>query len=139
MSREVRHAIVLVLALGLLLGGCEGGLTFMGSSERSNLAGQSGWMEIKARSVNGSAVRDLDLTWPNARVPTRVALEVGEGSLAIELLDGDDNVTLSLEATAGSPASGEGYVDTDWDGEASYRLTATEAKNVVIRFDFGAQ
>jgi hypothetical protein len=139
MTKRMWCCIGLMFALALWVSGCEGGLTFMGSSERSSMSAQSGWIEITARSVNGSALRDLELGWSNARVPTSVALEVGEGSLAIELLDGDDNVTLSLEATPGNPASGDGYVDTDWDGEASYRLTATEAKQVRIRFDFGSQ
>jgi len=97
---------------------------------------QSGWIEISARKVNGSSVRDLELQWGDARVDTTVALEVGAGSLRIELLDEDDNSTLSLEATPGQPASGSGYVDTDWDGEGSYRMTAAEAENVRIRFEF---
>ena len=39
---------------------------------------------------------------------THVSLEVEEEEFTIELLDGEGNVTLSLEATPGNPVSGHG-------------------------------
>jgi hypothetical protein len=134
--RRICYCVTVAAVLALLLAACEGGLTLTGASESSRMSPQSGWIEISARKVNGSSVRDLELQWGDARVDTTVALEVGAGSLRIELLDEDDNSTLSLEATPGQPASGSGYVDTDWDGEGSYRMTAAEAENVRIRFEF---
>lgn len=136
MTRRMCYCVSVATVLALLLAACEGGLTLTGASESSRMSPQSGWIEISARKVNGSSVRDLELQWGDARVDTTVALEVGAGSLRIELLDEDDNPTLSLEATPGQPASGSGYVDTDWDGEGSYRMTAAEAENVRIRFEF---
>ncbi|MEA3375331.1 MAG: hypothetical protein U9R72_03930 [Chloroflexota bacterium] len=69
------------------------------------------------------------------RLETDVNLEVGEGTFTIELLDADGNVTLSLQATPGKPASGRGYMEVDFD-EAEYRVTAEEAKDVYYRLEF---
>lgn len=136
MTKRFVSTTMLAVVLALMLSACEGGLTLSGVSENSRLSPQGGWIEITARKINGSSVRDLELGWGGVRVETAVAVEVGSGSLSIELLDEEDNVTLSVAATPGNPASGTGYVDTDWDGEANYRMTAEEAQDVTLRFDF---
>ena len=133
----MRWCLGLAIALALLLAACEWGLTLVGHSERSSISPQGGWMETSTRSANGSAVRDLELELSNVRLDTTVVLEVGEGAFHIELLDGKDNVTLSLKATPGQPAEGSGYMETDTFGDAEYRVTAEDAKQVHYRFEFG--
>ena len=139
MNRRTWPCAFVLITVVLMLSACEGGLTLVGQSERSRLSGQSGWVETTIRKANGSATRDLELGWSSVGIETTVALEVDEGSFLIELLDGDDNVTLSLEATPGQPATGSGYMETDTFGDAEYRVMAVQAIGVRYRFDFGVR
>jgi hypothetical protein len=127
-----RGALVVFL---LLLAACEGGFTSMGSSERSQLTGRGGFVEKSMRRANGSITEEIEVDGSGGRLDTQVTLAVEQGTFAIELLDADDNVTLSLEATPGSPASGRGYLETVF-GTAQYRVTAEEAQGVRYRLDF---
>jgi hypothetical protein len=45
-------------------------------------------------------------------------------------------VTATFEAGAGESISGQGWMVPDNFGEASYRLTATEAEDVEYRIDY---
>jgi len=133
------HYASLLIALVLLLAACEGGFTATGSSEKSRITANSGWIEKSFKKANGSATQEIELEWPGRRVEATVTLEVGEGTFHIELLDGEGNVTLSLEATPGQPASGSGFMKADSFGDAKYRVTAVEAKEVKYRLEFEVQ
>jgi hypothetical protein len=124
-------AVVLLLALAA----CEGGFTSSGSSESSRVTGSGGFVEKSIRSANGSTTEEIELDGSGGRLDTQVTLQVEEGTFAIELLDADDNVTLSLQATPGDPASGQGYMETVF-GTAQYRVMAEEAKGVRYRLEF---
>jgi hypothetical protein len=125
----------LVLILLLLLVACEGGFSSIGSSERSAMTGRGGFVEASMRRANGSITKEIELDGGADRLETQVSLSVEEGSFAIELLDADENVTLSLEATPGNPASGQGVMDVVFDS-AQYRVRADEARGVTYRLDF---
>jgi hypothetical protein len=118
-----------------MVAGCEGGFTASGTSERSRLTGRSGFVEKSMRRANGSITEEIEVDGAGGRLDATVTLEVEEGRFSIELLDADDNVTLSLEATPGNPASGQGYMETVF-GNARYRVRAEEAKGVRYRLDF---
>jgi len=126
----------LLIVLILLLTACEGGFTATGSSERSHITSNSGWFEKSIKRANGSTTLKIEIERPGRRLETNVTLEAGEGTFRIELLDGESNVTLSLEATPGRPASGSGLMTTDSFGDARYRVTAVEAKDVKYRIEF---
>jgi len=139
MVKRMWHYASLLIALVLLLAACEGGFSATGSSERSRITVNSGWIEKSFKKANGSATQKIELDWPGRRVEATVTLEVGEGTFHIELLDGEGNVTLSLEATPGRPASGSGFMKADSFGDARYRVTAVEAKDVKYRIEFEIQ
>lgn len=129
-----RVALLCVLLLAMVAG-CEGAFTASGSSERSSFTAQGGFVERNIRRANGSITEEIELDGSGGRLDTTVTLEVEEGSFAIELLDADDNVTLSLEATPGNPASGQGTMETVF-GTARYRVMAEEARGVRYRLEF---
>jgi hypothetical protein len=110
MVKRMWHYASLLIALVLLLAACEAGFSATGSSERSRITVNSGWIEKSFKKANGSATQKIELDWPGRRVEATVTLEVGEGTFHIELLDVEGNVTLSLEATPGRPASGSGLI-----------------------------
>jgi len=139
MAKRMWHFASLLIALALLLAACEGGFSATGSSERSHITVNSGWIEKSFKKANGSTTQKIELDWPGRRVETTVTLEVGEGTFHIELLDGEGNVTLSLEATPGRPANGSGFMKADSFGDARYRVTAVEAKDVKYRLEFEIQ
>jgi hypothetical protein len=136
MDRKRHHCAGLLLAFILLLTACEGGFTATGSSERSHTTVNSGWIEKSIRKANGSATQKIEIEWPGRRLETNVTLEVGGGTFRIELLDGEGNVTLSVEATPGRPVSDSGFMKADAFGDARYRVTAVEAKDVKYRIEF---
>jgi hypothetical protein len=135
MLRNALFRVALVFVFLLMAAGCEGGFTTSGSSERSQLTGRGGFVEKSMRSANGSITEEIEVDGSGLRLDATVMLEVEEGIFAIELLDADDNVTLSLEATPGNPASGQGYMERVF-GNAQYRVTAEEARGVRYRLEF---
>jgi hypothetical protein len=87
--------------------------------------------------ANGSIVQDLETGAASVvTLDAQVTLAVGKGTYKIELLGEDDQVTLSLEASAGQTVSGEGWMVTDGFGEAGYRVTAVEAEDVDYQIDY---
>lgn len=135
MPRKWLSHVAVAVSLLVIVAACEGGYTASGSRESSSVGGQGGWVEKRIKSANGSATQGIEIGGSGLRLETDVNLEVGEGTFTIELLDADGNVTLSLQATPGEPASGRGYMEVDFD-EAEYRVTAEEAKDVYYRLEF---
>jgi hypothetical protein len=99
------------------------------------MTGSGGFVEVSIRRANGSITEEIEVNGTGMRLDTYVTLEVEEGSFAIELLDADENVTLALQATPGSPASGRGYMELDF-GTAQYRVRAEEARGAHYRLEF---
>lgn len=135
MSRSGTYRIGLVVILLLALAACEGGFTSMGSTERSALTARGGFVEASMRRANGSVTKEIELEGSVDRLNAQVTLSVEEGAFTIELLDADGNPTLSLVATPGNPASGQGTMDVVFDA-ADYRVRAEEARGVTYRIDF---
>ena len=123
----------------LLLAAFEGGFAATGNSERSRTTANRGWIEKSFKKANGSVTQDIELERSGRHMEATVTLEVGEGTFHIELLDGQGNVTLSLEATSGRPTSGSGFMETNSFGNARYRVTVVEAKEVTYRIAFDTQ
>lgn len=130
-------AVVLVL-LALLLVSCEGGYVTTGTSTRAGREGPGGFVIVTARSANGTTVKDLadddesldDVLAEGVLVEVEADLKVGAGSVKIEFLGEDDAVTATLEAREGESVTGRGQMVTDVFGDARYRVTAVEAKDV---------
>jgi hypothetical protein len=135
MSGRSLSLVALILCLAVILAACEGGYVTSGGRESSRISGQGGFVEKNIRSANGSATEAIEVDASGLRLDTDVTLEVEEGTFTIELLDADGNVTLTLQATPGNPASGQGFMEVSFD-EAEYRVTAEEAKGVHYRLDF---
>jgi len=108
----------------------------MARTSISQTAG-GGRLTAHVGKANGSAVQDLETdTNSVVTLDASVTLAVGKGTYKIELLGEDDQVTLSLEASGGQTVSGEGWMVTDSFGEASYRVTATEAEDIDYQIDY---
>lgn len=120
-------AIGLIL-LAVLLVACEGySQSGVSSRIRSGLNGG------RVGKASGTAVQDIELeesNYPGEVLEADVTLSVERGMFRIELLGQDDEVTLELEARDGETVSGRGQMVADAFGDASYRVTATEAENV---------
>jgi hypothetical protein len=130
--------LVVLALLALLLTACEGySQTGARSSHQQGING--GTVTAGARKANGSSTQDIELDEGGFSGPVLeadVTLTVGKGSFKIELLGEEEQVTLTLEARDGQTASGHGQMAVDSFGEASYRVTATEAEDVEYRIDY---
>lgn len=124
-------AIGLIL-LAVLLVACEG-YSQSGVSSRTRSGLNGGEHRVRVGKASGTAVQDIELEesiYPGDVLEADVTLSVERGMFRIELLEQDDEVTLELEARGGETVSGRGQMVANAFGDASYRVTATEAENV---------
>ncbi|MCD6552867.1 MAG: hypothetical protein J7M16_02520 [Anaerolineae bacterium] len=128
--------IALVGLLAVLLVACESSYTTVGISTRSHQDMRGGDLTVKIKKANGSSTQDIEIGDSGLILDTDVTLTVGEGVFRLELLDGEGDVTLTLEARDGQTVSGSGRMVTDSFGDARYRVTAADARNVEYRFDY---
>lgn len=135
--RKIRVAgLVGLFVLALLLVACEG-YTETGARTRSQQTMSGGLVESSINKANGSIERDIEVEGLSGTIlEADVTLSVEKGSYKIELLGEGDQVTLALEASDGEAVSGHGQMVTDSFGEASYRITATEAENVEYTIEY---
>jgi hypothetical protein len=135
--RRTRLMLGLGLALLLLsLAACEG-YTQTGVKTSSHSSTTGGDLTVRVGKANGSVIEDLETAGSGGWIlDAEVTLTVGEGSYKIELLDGEDQVTLTLEASSGQTVSGHGTMVTDAFGEASYRVTAVDAEDVEYTIEY---
>lgn len=120
----------------LLLSACEG-YSVMGSQTSSGQTGSGGYFQERMNKANGTSTKTIEVDLPAGVVlESTVTLSVGSGVFKIELLDDNDAVTATFEAGAGESVSGQGWMVPDSFGEASYRVTATEAEQVEYRIDY---
>jgi hypothetical protein len=134
LGRGLRWGLLILLVLVLVA--CEGySQSMVRTSSSQTMSG--GQLTVHIGKANGSVVQDLETGAPSvARLDASVTLAVGTGTYKIELLGEDDEVTLTLEASAGETVSGEGWMVTDAFGDAGYRVTATEAENVDYQIEY---
>jgi hypothetical protein len=133
-AQSIRWGLAILLAL--LLVACEGYTESMARTSSSQTM-SGGQLTAHIGRANGSIVQDLDTGAGSVlTLDAIVTLAVGQGTFKIELLGEDDQVTLTLEASTGETVTGEGWMVTDAFGEASYRVTATEAENVDYQIDY---
>jgi uncharacterized protein YceK len=128
--------LCLLVVFAVLLSACEG-YSVMGSRTSSGQTSSGGYVQEGMNKANGTTTKDIEVDLPMGVVlESTVTLSVGSGSFKIELLDENDGVTATFEAGAGESISGQGWMVPDNFGEASYRLTATEAEDVEYRIDY---
>jgi hypothetical protein len=142
----MRKTAVLItcVLVALLLASCEGGYATTGASTRSQHSGGGGWIEVTSRTANGSMTDNIDdenesldsVLMSGDVLDCDVTLTAGSGTFRIELLGADDAVTLTLESTDGEVVSGSGQIVADVFADASYRVTAVEARDVSYRIDY---
>ena len=134
-----RRLVGLALALvAVVLVACAG-YTEQGPSESEHRGMGSGDLTVEIGKANGTTTKSIELAGGgHLTLEADVTLAVGLGSYKIELLGANDQVTLVLEANAGETVEGHGQMVTDTIGEASYRVTATNAEKVtyVIEYTF---
>lgn len=135
MNRWKLLAILLVLLAALVLASCEG-YTEMNSRSSEHQDGSGGKLTVSVGKANGTSTKDLETQVSGAFLNATVTLKVGTGSYKIELLGKDDEVTLALEALGGETVSGQGWLVTDSFGDASYRVTASEAEDVEYSIEY---
>lgn len=129
-------SIALLGLVVVLLVACEGGYTTTGIRTTSHQDMRGGDLTVKIKKANGSSTQEIEIGGSGLTLDTDVRLSVEEGTFKLELLDSEGDVTLTLEAREGQTLSGSGRMVTDSFGDAQYRVTATEAKNVEYHFDY---
>jgi len=136
MVRRRLSWLVALAAIALLLVACQG-YTTQGSKTAEHQGATGGDLTVEIGKANGTATENIEIEGESDLVlEADVTLFVGLGSFKIELLGQDDQVTLVLEAGAGEAAEGHGQMVTDSFGEASYRVTATDAENVTYVIEY---
>jgi opacity protein-like surface antigen len=134
-----RRLAGLALALvAVILVACAG-YTEQGSKTSEHQGTNGGDLTVEIGKANGTSTKSIELEGTaDQTLDADVTLAVGLGSYKIELLGANDEVTLVLEATAGQTVEGQGQMVTDSFGEASFRVTATNAEKVtyVIEYTF---
>ncbi len=137
--RLLVRTLVVALVVGVLtlsLTACEGAYTTRGESITMNQVGTGGEIDAHIDSASGSITKDVGFDCADCTLDVEVTLQVGQGSFKLEFLGEDDEVTLTLEASAGQQASGAGYMVTDGFGEGEYRVTADEAQDVSYHISY---
>lgn len=125
-----------LVLLALLLAACEG-YTQTGARSSSQQSGTGGGLRVEIGKANGSAEESIEVEGGSGlTLEAEVMLSVQKGTFKIELLGEDDQVTLSLEARDGQTVGGQGQMVVDTFDEASYRVTATEAEDVVYTIEY---
>lgn len=134
---KVRVASLLgTMLLVLLLAACDS-YTQVGSSTTSDMGPTGGSLHTKIGKANGTSEQSIETESSGGLIlEADVTLSVGKGTFKIELLGEDDAVTLTLEASDGQTVSGQGQMVADAFGEATYRVTATEAENVEYTIEY---
>lgn len=136
-------AVAVVVLAALAVAGCEETLTLTGGrttqSQEQRLGNVGGEVDVRIGSANGRGTQDIEFGYSDAVVEVEVTLQVQEGSVTLEFLGEDDQVTLTLEARGGEEVSGTGYMVTDAFGNGEYRLTADKAKGVAYHISYWIQ
>ena len=127
--------ILSLLVVMLLLAGCEG-YTETNSSSSEQQDGSGGSVSVTIGKANGTSTKTLETGATGAILDAEVILTAARGSYKIELLGEDGEVTLALEAKDGEALRGQGWMVTDSFGEASYRVTAVQAEDVVYSIEY---
>lgn len=134
-ARRAAKALALLVVCVILVA-CEA-YTEMGARTSSHQDGAGGNVTVEISSANGTTERSIEVEGADdLEMAVDVTLAVGKGTYKIELLGADDQVTLTLEARDGQTVTGRGVLVTDAFGEATYRVTATEAENVAYALDY---
>jgi hypothetical protein len=129
MRRLLLTLLVVVLLLGLPTGCTSSTQTGVRTSSHQTLSG--GDVSVRIKSAQGAGTADIEVEdGSGLTLDAEVTLSVGSGSYKIELLGEDDAVTLALEAQAGQTVSGTGWMVVDSFDEASYRVTAVDARDI---------
>jgi hypothetical protein len=128
------------LALLLLLATACASYSQMGVKTTTHQDMDGGAVQVRIKKANGSTVQDIEIdVIPGVVLEAYVTLTVEKGTFRIELLGENDEATLALEARDGQTLSEQGQMYVDSFGEASYRITATEAENVEYAIEYSFQ
>jgi hypothetical protein len=135
-KRKLMVGLSLLMIVALLLAGCEG-YTEMNARTAEHHDGGGGKVTVGMGKANGTSTKTLETAASGTAIlDANVVLKVGKGSYKIELLGENEEVTLVLEAQGGQALSGQGWMVTDGFGDASYRVTATEAEDVEYSIEY---
>jgi len=142
MTRRFRTgwlSVTLILTLVVLgLTACSGeGFTASGTQTQSSQTMDGGTHTVHLDRANGTTTQSIELEdAEGATLDATVTLAVGKGTFRIELLGADEQVTMTVEAKDGQTLEDSGTMVADSFGEASYRVTATNAENVTYQIVF---
>lgn len=141
MTRRFRTgwlSVTLILTLVLGLTACSGeGFTASGTQTQSSQTMDGGTHTVHLDTANGTTTQSIELEdAEGVTLDATVTLAVGKGTFRIELLGADEQVTMTLEAKDGQTLEDSGTMVADSFGEASYRVTATNAENVTYQIVF---
>ncbi|MEH2069092.1 MAG: hypothetical protein V7K47_13180 [Nostoc sp.] len=124
------NKVALVLTLMMILGACVA-LIARSVTFDTVVVGNSPILGGIILQANGSTTETIKLKdVNNRRLNTKVTLEVGRGTVCLELLDDKGQPTSSVVSTPKKPALGKGYLVADASSTVKFRITAIEAENI---------
>ena len=130
-----RKMIWLVLpVLALLIAGLACGSGF---STSSTIYGLSGNVRAKLKEGNGIYTNSLEINedWNRVRFSATITLSVSEGSCQATL-SGEENSSILMDVTAGSPVETSGELVTDAFGEIELETNCQDAKDLDLLINF---
>jgi hypothetical protein len=102
--------------------------------------GNSGRVEIKG-SADGTVTSDFEIAenFPGSTVDLEVAAGVKSGSYTVELLDDFGSTVFSLDVDPGDPTRGSVTTTLNDDGAVAYKLTASDAEEILLVINYKIQ
>ena len=134
MNAKRRLTLLALPILALMIAGHACGT---GYRTTSRISGNSGEVRVRVNDADGMDNTSIEINedWSWARITTTITLSVGGGSCRATL-SGDDNASISLEATAGSPTEVYGDLVTDGFGEVDLQTDCQNAREVDLSILF---
>jgi hypothetical protein len=134
MTKKTPRRLLFIPALFLILATLACGT---GYSTSSKIVGNTGQITVKIKETDGTDQNSVEMNenFFHERVTATVSLVVEVGSCQATLI-GEDGTSISLSASAGSPAQASGDLVTDGFGEITLATESQLAQNVEITIDF---
>lgn len=136
----MKQTITVLLAFAVLLVAAlacseTGGSSSLVTSRSST--GNSGRIEIKG-NADGTVTNEIEIAenFPGTTVDLEVAAGVESGSYTVELLDDFGSTVFSLDVDPGDPTRGSITTTLNDDGAVAYKLTASDAEEILLVISF---
>ena len=134
MQARKRLAWLALPILALVIASLACGTGFSTSAKRYGLSGN---VQAKMKEADGVYTNSIEINedWSYERFSATVSFSVSGGSCQATLT-GNENTSIVLEASAGSPTETHGTLVTDGFGEIDLETDCQDAQELVLQIDF---